>query len=331
MTGNIRRYTFFQKFSLLTLVAIWLLILVGGIVRATGSGMGCPDWPKCFGVWIPPTSVEQLPANYQEIYGHRGYKDVEFNAVKTWIEYINRLIGVLAGLFVVGLSYQSLKTKHKVLIALSLASLVLIVFQGWLGSVVVATVLKPMMISLHMLVALVIIALVMFAYIYSKNLEEVQQVKHFASIAFFIKMNIIILVASFIQVFLGIGVREQVDYLVNELSIGREYIIDNLNFIFYIHRSFSLVILALFVWLTVTVGNQIKGSTLEKLNRLTGLFIVLNIGTGVLFNYFKFPAFAQPLHLLFGISLLLSVMASVFLAYFARSISSAYTFQAIHQ
>ena len=78
------------------------LILAGGIVRATGSGMGCPDWPKCFGRWIPPTEFSQLPSNYREIYGAKLKGEVEFNAVKTWIEYANRLLGVLVGFFVFG-------------------------------------------------------------------------------------------------------------------------------------------------------------------------------------------------------------------------------------
>ena len=62
-------------------------------MRASGAGMGCPDWPLCFGQWIPPTDVDQLPANYQEIYADRGYADTTFNATKTWIEYLNRLLG----------------------------------------------------------------------------------------------------------------------------------------------------------------------------------------------------------------------------------------------
>ncbi|MEQ8407904.1 MAG: COX15/CtaA family protein, partial [Gammaproteobacteria bacterium] len=88
----------FRRMALITLSAVYLLILVGASVRASGAGMGCPDWPTCFGQWIPPTSEAQLPDNYQEIYAELGYGDTRFNVVKTWTEFANRLVGVTIGL-----------------------------------------------------------------------------------------------------------------------------------------------------------------------------------------------------------------------------------------
>src|SRR4028119_1014324 len=122
----VRRFRFV---GLLTVASVYLLILVGGVVRSTGSGMGCPDWPKCFGTWVPPTAVSQLPPNYKEIYTEQrvaknqriaktldqlGFEEVaaqifahptqyvetDFNATKTWIEYLNRLLGALIGVFI---------------------------------------------------------------------------------------------------------------------------------------------------------------------------------------------------------------------------------------
>ena len=92
----------FQKLALLTVSVVYVLILIGGIVRSTGSGMGCPDWPKCFGSWVPPTDKSQLPANYQEIFGAKLKGEVEFNVYKTWTEYLNRLFGAFTGLLIFG-------------------------------------------------------------------------------------------------------------------------------------------------------------------------------------------------------------------------------------
>src|SRR5688572_16961447 len=179
----------FRKLSISTLVAVYILILVGGVVRSTGSGMGCPDWPKCFGRWTPPTSVSELPENYKASYveyRHKknerfakyltafGFKETadkilndesvkeetEFNPVKTWIEYLNRVVGVIIGFLIFAVFVYSIrywKTEPK-LTVMAFLSFILVGFQGWLGSIVVSTNLTPWTITVHMFLAMVIVA-----------------------------------------------------------------------------------------------------------------------------------------------------------------------------
>ena len=130
----------------------------------TGSGMGCPDWPKCFGSWIPPTDVSDLPENYKEIYSERGYDKLDFDPFNTWIEYINRLLGVISGFFCFGLFVAALFVRHQKLIFLSIFLLLLMAFQAWIGALVVYSVLSPFKITIHMLIALLILSLLFFLY-----------------------------------------------------------------------------------------------------------------------------------------------------------------------
>ena len=157
--------TRFLWMASVTVVTIYALILVGGIVRATGAGMGCPDWPKCFDQWVPPTAESQLPANYQEIYANRGYAETTFNVRKTWTEYLNRLLGVFTGFTILLTLIASLpfrKTDPKVF-WLSLSGFILVGVQGWLGSRVVASNLNPGMITVHMLLAQVIVGILIWS------------------------------------------------------------------------------------------------------------------------------------------------------------------------
>src|SRR5690554_3472566 len=107
MTDTTRALISYRRVAIVTICAVFFLILVGATVRASGAGMGCPDWPTCFGRWIPPTSEAQLPANYQEIYADRGYAETRFNPVKTWTEYVNRLVGVTIGLLIILTAWRS--------------------------------------------------------------------------------------------------------------------------------------------------------------------------------------------------------------------------------
>jgi cytochrome c oxidase assembly protein subunit 15 len=145
----------------ITIAAVYFLILVGASVRASGAGMGCPDWPTCFGSWVPPTSEAQLPENYQEIYAELGYADTRFNVVKTWTEYANRLVGVSIGfmIFLTALFSWACREHDTSIFKASVAAFLMVGFQGWLGAKVVGSNLQPGMITLHMLMALAIVEL----------------------------------------------------------------------------------------------------------------------------------------------------------------------------
>lgn len=143
-----------------TLAFAFLVVFAGATVRATGSGMGCPDWPLCYGCLIPPISVDQLPEDYAQRYAVEG-RPAEFNAVKTWIEYVNRLLGALTGLVLVitaGLSVFVLRQRPSVVVMVFASALVL-AFVAWLGAKVVDTFLAPYAVTLHLLSAYALIGL----------------------------------------------------------------------------------------------------------------------------------------------------------------------------
>ena len=141
------------RFSIASIFFTYLLIFVGGLVRVSGAGMGCPDWPKCFGRWIPPTNINQLP----------DYIDPEkFNLVLAWVEYVNRLFGALVGsIILISCVFAVLHFKNYKKVTFSiLLALFFTLVEGWLGSKLVDTVLDPITITIHLLLALIIIGLI---------------------------------------------------------------------------------------------------------------------------------------------------------------------------
>ncbi|WGS87424.1 COX15/CtaA family protein [Methylomonas sp. UP202] len=291
----------FRRLGTLTIFAVYFVILVGGIVRASGAGMGCPDWPTCFGQWVPPTDEAQLPANYHEIYAQRGYENTTFNPVKTWTEYTNRLIGASTGLLILLTAWASriyLK-GDKGIFYLAVTVFLLVGFQGWLGSAVVASNLKPLMITLHMLLALGIVALLIYAIARSQQpllaqLDGGWQTPRFALL---LKIAIGMIL---IQVAMGTQVRESVDFIAHQHSyIDRQFWRDSFPIIFYVHRSFSSVILFTNLWLAwQIVAHTSPGSLLRRMAYALCVLIVTAILAGVSLDRLGFPAAAQPLHLL---------------------------------
>ncbi len=319
----------FRKLSIATVIAVYFLILVGGIVRSTGSGMGCPDWPKCFGNWVPPTSAEQLPTNYQDVYAGKrlkknerlaGYlnafglnklalkiqndpsiaEEAEFNAVKTWIEYINRLIGVVIGLLIVATLIASVKfiRTQSVVFWGALASFILVVFQGWVGSVVVSTNLLPGLVTFHMLLALLIVGILLYiAYKTSAGLEAPPQVERKKLLNALLTVCILTFV---VQITLGTQVREAVDVAAAQLGQqARGTWVEHLGVSFLVHRSYSWLVLILNLFLVYMLRRYTKSSLgLQRWTYVLIGCIVIEIATGAAMATFGIPPYLQPVHLL---------------------------------
>jgi len=291
----------FRRLGMLTICAVYFVILVGGIVRASGAGMGCPDWPTCFGQWVPPSDVSELPENYQEIYAERGYKNTQFNPVKTWTEYTNRLVGVSIGILIILTAWSSriyLK-GDKSIFYLCLSVLLLVCFQGWLGSAVVASNLKPFMITLHMLLALFIVALLIYAIAKSQkdylSLIDSSQISTKISTVLICAMGL-----TLIQVGMGTQVREAVDFIAHEHKyIDREYWRDSFPVIFYIHRSFSAIVLFTNLWISWKIFQAVeKNNVLLRCSYLLMSVIAIAIVAGVTLDRLGVPPVSQPIHLL---------------------------------
>ena len=321
---------YFLKSAQIALVLVYLVIFAGAFVRLTGSGMGCPDWPKCFGYYIPPTEQSELLFTAGKEYdkGQVIIKDEAllvakadfvaqtnfdqtnwdkytkhdyaiFNPIHTWVEYINRLLGALAGIACVitfGLSFGYWK-ENKNLIILTFLICVLMGFQAWLGKTVVDSVLNPFKITTHMLAALLIVAL---------QLIVIYRVKqNNTTIVLNKKFNLILIVSlllTLVQIVLGTSVREHVDHI-SETGAPEIMWLQSPTVSFYIHRSFSIIVLLTNLYLVFLNKKLVLGFT--KLNWVL-LILIIEILSGISMYYFDFPFGTQTIHvvlatILFGI------------------------------
>ena len=315
----------FPKIVQYAIISVYLIFLAGSVVRMTGSGMGCPDWPKCFGYYIPPTSEEQITwkpnSEYKEgfiiikdetlfvaekdltttsefiasnwsKYTKHDYN--KFNKYHTWTEYINRLVSVLAGFVFLFLIYASTKfwKENKTITYLAFGAFFLMLFEAWLGKTVVDTNLTPTIITIHMVVGLIIIALLL-------NLNFIISDKRtYKYNSLFNRLLIISVIFSLLQIAMGTQVRQFIDEQVKQFGFdNKNYSLMNPSFKFYFHRSFTIAILL--VNLGMFYINQARSLGYKLVNWIVFLLFLETI-TGILMYYAEFPLGTQAIHLLAG-------------------------------
>lgn len=126
----------FRRLALATAIFAYLQIALGGVVRVTGSGLGCPDWPLCHGRPYPAADIHSV------------------------IEYSHRTIGTITGVLIIAtvvLAWMLFRTRRPMVAWLATASLIAIAVEGALGGVVVAHERAPWLVLVHLGLAMIIL------------------------------------------------------------------------------------------------------------------------------------------------------------------------------
>jgi len=300
----------------ITLVLLYLVILAGSVVRATGSGMGCPDWPKCFGRYIPPTSIGQLPADYKVRFKVEGRSIGDFSVTQTWTEYVNRLTGALSGfsMFVMGVvSFFFWKRVKRVTLLIWFA-MILLGFVGWMGKVVVATNLRPLMITMHVASALSVVAITIYAFFRIRHIAGAGNRQ--AVPARVARLLLGVFLVTLTQVAIGTQVRQRVDVIYEAMNnTHRETWIRQIGAIFSVHWLMAFVVVIFNVLLLIELRSLPLAPLYKKLAALIVALLTAEYLFGMVLSNFGIPAFAQPIHfflatLVFGLQFALMVNLS---------------------
>ena len=280
---------FFFRSAFISTILSYLLIFVGGLVRVSGSGLGCPDWPKCFGRWIPPTSIEQIPAHIDP---------TAFNIVLAWIEYGNRMLGVIVGISILLMTIIAViyfKKNSKILFS-SLLSLFLVVANGGLGAIVVSSVLNPFIVSLHMILALFLVSVLSYVTIESYKLINTQK---FTGILLSKKISISLIalwIFIVIEILLGTGIRTNIELIaIDNPLLSKGELLESLNSYKYFHSILGFSLLFLSFYLCYLFKDDFLGLS-KQLVLFIFVMIILQIFLGELMIFFEMPQLTRLFH-----------------------------------
>ena len=299
-----RNLASFRQMTWIAFGATFFLVAVGGVVRVTGSGLGCPDWPTCWGCWLPPSSQEVIPTQvssdgrtyYEDKFG-RKHALSEFDAAKMWIEYLNRLVGVAIGLLILWAFLRSLrlrKTSPRHFQG-ALLALLMVAFQGWLGAVVVRSELVPGIITLHMVIAMILLCLLLALARSAREKGPDGLAENQADPRPCLQARILA-GAVLAQVILGTQVREGIDPFIKDAQgLPREAWLAEVGLFDHLHRPFSwlVLLLALLSWKSLRRRN----ADLQRAALLVVGLTLVQMALGIILAYGGLPPTAQTLHL----------------------------------
>jgi cytochrome c oxidase assembly protein subunit 15 len=298
----LNRFSSFQRLALWTTATTYFLILVGGLVRASGAGLGCPDWPRCFGGWVPPMSAAELPPQFDPL---------QFNPTLMWTEYLNRLLGVTVGFLVLGTAVSAWRHHRRDprILWTTIAAVLLTGFQGWLGGRVVAHELAAWIVTVHMIVALVIVQMLLYVTVRtfpvhpstsaSKHLST-SAPKHLSTSApkHLSTFSTVLILITLIQIALGTQVRSGVDAAL-DAGVARNAALATVGTLDYLHRDAAFVTLlgSILLCFWLATRSQRPAMTLVRWSWVVLGLSVAQVATGVVMAYVSLMPGAQVVHL----------------------------------
>lgn len=272
--------TLFRRFALLSTIGTYIVIFAGGLVRVSGAGLGCPDWPKCYGGWIPPLTAADLPASVNP---------ENFNYTLAWIEYLNRLSGMILGLFIAATAILAIVHYRRTprILYPSIGAALLVAFQGWQGGQVVLSELHSLTVSIHLVIALMIVSLLTYVAQQAYYIEESDTspvVVYPGSVSISVA---ILWILTVVQIVIGANVRADIEALIatNPLATDHE-LLALVGGIKYGHLFLGVVVAAM----AFAVGVQVYRTTpqpdpLVKISVWSLILLVavqMSLGTGLI-------------------------------------------------
>lgn len=248
-----------NRLAWIALVCLIILIGVGATVRVTGSGLGCPDWPTCWGCWIPPTSADQIDVDKLDLDKFKRQAERRgidpgtitretildsFNPVHTWIEFGNRLTSLPLGLSVLLLALLSFRAPRRrgLVILLAWFSLANVLINAVMGAIVVRSGLQPGIITLHMALAFLLIVVLITIIWLTRTGEPVTGGLSRPAWQWLMVVSLAFFGCLFAEGLMGSQLREKTDELSHAAEgLPRDQWIKQLDstLIYKVHRSFS--------------------------------------------------------------------------------------------
>ena len=189
--------TLFYKISLSACILAFLVIVLGAYVRLSDAGLGCPDWPGCYGQITAPDEAEEITR------AQVAYSINHIDSGKAWKEMIHRYFAATLGLLILVMAYIAWRnrTNQQQPVLLPILLVALVIFQGLLGMWTVTLLLKPSIVTLHLLTGLLTLSLLFWLVL--KQIHFQKQLQKYTSamqLRLWARASLLVLI---IQIFLG--------------------------------------------------------------------------------------------------------------------------------